>query len=423
MYYNQSAIKAGLLPTKFYAIAVGAGPRAFIINSAWIPNLLSTNLFRIGAAVVQPGNEDDRLWACGNFGLPEDNVSYSIKDQISLATQRVHINEVVVCICTPTGLHADHICEALEAGAKHIISDKPLVTSIAELRRIQAAMEKAGDAQVYVTFNHRYNGPVFQMRTIAAEAPDNVECIDAAFLQDWLTHKQSGQQADWRVADPRCGLLDIGSHAADLASFIAGSGIELVSGACMNRKGPFARVRGFSDHGTTDVIFENGIGGTIEYDQARPGHADDIYAVMTMTDGVRYMWRMAWGAETLWVSNVRDANEDRQSDWTPHLRGHSPVFDSEVNDSFGDTPGGHVQGWPQYWKALFEAIAVNIWNRMQHSICAHLPECKYLPVPTINDAGQNITQFIEANVLSAERNGDEVALGEVNLVETKTGVE
>lgn len=413
MFFSEAAVKAGVVPKELYVIAVGAGPRAFIINGAWLTNLWATFMYVIGAAVVQPGREDDKEWTMANLRLDDRHVSYSIKEQVALAIQQgVPIESIVVCICTPTGLHCQHICEAIEAGVKHILCDKPLVTSVAELRKIQAALAKTKGVQIYLTFNHRYNGAVFQMRAIAAKNPGNVARIDAAFLQDWLHDPVTGQQADWRVANELCGKLDIETHAVDLVSFVAGSPVASVKNAVIARKGPFAIERGFSDQGHTDLMFANGIVGSSEYDQGNKGHADDIYVIMTLKGGEQYLWRMAWGPETLFVGSTM-SSVDNPSEWEMHLRGHSPLFATEINEAFGATPGGHIQGWPSYWRSLFLAIAGDIYRRNGNPIVPFLPTSMQLPVPTIGDAGVNITAFIEASVLSARSGGASVPLAEV----------
>jgi len=49
----------------------------------------------------------------------------------------------IVDVCAPNGFHADLVIAALEAG-KHVICQKPLAPTAAEIRRIIAARDKAG---------------------------------------------------------------------------------------------------------------------------------------------------------------------------------------------------------------------------------------------------------------------------------------
>ena len=47
-----------------------------------------------------------------------------------------------VCVCTPNNLHCRITCDALGAG-KHVLVEKPMATSMAEVRRMAAAADKA----------------------------------------------------------------------------------------------------------------------------------------------------------------------------------------------------------------------------------------------------------------------------------------
>ena len=60
-----------------------------------------------------------------------------------------------IIITTPDYLHADMVVEALEAGARQILVDKPLATTTHDCLRIVAAMEKSG-GQVAIGFNLRH---------------------------------------------------------------------------------------------------------------------------------------------------------------------------------------------------------------------------------------------------------------------------
>lgn len=407
MHFSLDAVKAGKAPARFPVVLVGTGATAFISSSAWWPNLLASNMFDVKYGCIHPRRPEDAGWFMANARVPAENVSSDLPALLKKAVAEQKPGApVVACICTPTPLHADQIITALNAGVKYIISDKPIVTSSAELQRIQDAA-KGKDALIAISFNHRYNGPVFQMRKIASEKPGDVAAVEGAFLQDWLVSDPKNPQGDWRIQHPLCGLLDIGTHVADLISFIAGSPIVAVEKGVVESAGPFAKLKKFSDHGSTDVHFANGIKGRDEYHQSLPGHADDIYAVLKMKDGTQYLWRMAWGSETLFVGK-KDATLDSPAGWEIHLRGHSPKFSPDVNAIFGATPGGHIQGWPSYWRTLFLGVAGEILRREGQA--ADLPPVMHVPIPTIDKEGVMITQFVEAQEASAKQGGAKVSL-------------
>ncbi len=60
-----------------------------------------------------------------------------------------------VIVSTPDYTHADYIVRSMEAGC-NVISEKPLTTDLAQLKRILDAQERTGKS-IQVTFNYRYS--------------------------------------------------------------------------------------------------------------------------------------------------------------------------------------------------------------------------------------------------------------------------
>lgn len=71
----------------------------------------------------------------------------------------------VIDICLPPHLHFSAATDALAAG-KHVICEKPLVSSLAEADRLAAAAKSAGK-QVFPVFQYRYGTGAAQMRALA----------------------------------------------------------------------------------------------------------------------------------------------------------------------------------------------------------------------------------------------------------------
>jgi predicted dehydrogenase len=407
MLFGLPAVQAGVVPGKFPVVLVGTGATAFISSSAWWPNLLASNMFDVQYGCIAPSRPEDADWFQANARVSRENVSADLAPLCRRAVAAEKGAPTVACICSPTPLHAAQICTAIECGVRYILSDKPIVVESAEVKKIQDAA-RGKKVQVYITFNHRYNGPVFQMRQLVKEAPSQVAGIDGAFLQDWLVDDPKNPQGDWRIRHRLCGLLDIGSHVADLISFIAGSPITAIEKGCVESVGQFARKKGFTDHGTAEAVFANGIPGRIEYHQSLAGHADDIYACVRLKDGTQLLWRMAWGPESLFVTKT--GTLDGPVGWELHLRGHSPRFSPEVNAIFSATPGGHIQGWPMYWRALFLGIAGDILRSEGFAAPEQLPPVMQIPVPKLQPEGVMITGYIEAHDRSSQQGGARVAV-------------
>ncbi|MEX1018461.1 MAG: Gfo/Idh/MocA family oxidoreductase [Litorilinea sp.] len=72
-----------------------------------------------------------------------------------------------VCICVPSGLHANVALDALAAG-KHVLVEKPIAITLEDADRMIAAAEKAG-RKLGVVLQNRYNQPMQQLRRLIDE--------------------------------------------------------------------------------------------------------------------------------------------------------------------------------------------------------------------------------------------------------------
>jgi len=134
----------------------------------------------------------------------------------------------IVSICLPNFLHAEVTAAALEAG-KHVICEKPLALNAANALRLH---EVAGRAVVT-------SATVFNYRRIPAVAVIR-DLIRAGQIGDplnMLVQYQSEYAADpdlphsWRYERGLAGagaLLDLGTHAVDIARFLCGEIDEVV---------------------------------------------------------------------------------------------------------------------------------------------------------------------------------------------------
>lgn len=100
------------------------------------PALQQTKLCKL-TAVVTGSPEKGKKWAT-DYNFPEKNVySYETMD---------HINDNrdidIVYVVTPPALHAESVVRAAKAG-KHVISEKPMATSIADCDRMIEACKSA----------------------------------------------------------------------------------------------------------------------------------------------------------------------------------------------------------------------------------------------------------------------------------------
>lgn len=72
----------------------------------------------------------------------------------------------LVDICLPPHLHTSHVIQTLAAG-KHVICEKPLARSLAEIEQIRQAMESSG-CRVFPVFQYRYGLGLAQLSALQA---------------------------------------------------------------------------------------------------------------------------------------------------------------------------------------------------------------------------------------------------------------
>lgn len=70
----------------------------------------------------------------------------------------------VITICTPSGLHCQMACEALQAG-KHVLVEKPIALSLDDADRMIAVAQATGK-KLGVVLQNRYNPPMQDLRRV-----------------------------------------------------------------------------------------------------------------------------------------------------------------------------------------------------------------------------------------------------------------
>lgn len=136
----------------------------------------------------------------------------------------------IVSICLPNFLHAEVTLAALAAG-KHVICEKPLALDAATAGRIHEASKAASTVSATV-FNYRRIPAVAAIRRLIRDG-------GIGDLVNALVQYESEYAADpqlphsWRYERDRAGpgaLLDVGTHAVDMARFLCGE-VDEVTGA------------------------------------------------------------------------------------------------------------------------------------------------------------------------------------------------
>jgi len=159
-----------------------------------------------------------------------------------LAAALTHPGVDIVCICTPQHVHCENVLAAAAAG-KHIVIEKPVAISPAELRTMHQAVQRAG-VKTVVSFVLRWN-PLFQQIKKHTATGDLGElfCVETdyqSYNADWWGGWEEGRRADTGVS----AMAVAGCHAIDALRWFAAPGefqaadpVEVFAYAGGRRKG------------------------------------------------------------------------------------------------------------------------------------------------------------------------------------------
>jgi predicted dehydrogenase len=276
----------------------------------------------------------------------------------------------VIHITTPNHLHHVQVAAVLDAG-KHVLCEKPLAVSVAEGRDLEARALRAGVRHA-VCFNQRYYPLVHQAREMVASGElGTVRLVSGGYLQDWLLFDTDW---NWRLVAEKGGELravaDIGSHWFDNVEFITGARIESVMADLHTfhheRTHPTGEVETFAAHQVGDVervteaiASDDAAGVLLRFDSGARGAA----TISQVSAGRKNFlnWEIdcaqtaiSWNTENpenLWVGHRGEPNQILKRD---------PGMMHPAAAATTSYPSGHVEGYPDTFKALFADFYAHI---------------------------------------------------------------
>ena len=295
-----------------------------------------------------------------------------------------------VAIVTPNHMHAGPILAFLGAGI-HVICDKPLTTSLAEARRIKAAVAQS-DRIFALTHNYTGYPLVRQAREMVKGGEIGaIRLIQVEYPQEWLSEsieKNGQKQAAWRVDPQKSGaggaLGDIGTHAYNLADYVCG--VELVELAAELTS--FGEGRALDDNAQVLLRYANGARGALWISQVAIGHENGLRLRVYGTKG-----SLQWAQEN------------------PNVLLHSPLGEpARVLTRGGPgvgaaaarmtrVPTGHPEGYLEGFANIYSEIALAIKAARN----GEAPPAE-VHFPGIDDGVKGLA-FIEAAVASSKADG------------------
>ena len=139
----------------------------------------------------------------------------------------------VVCVCVPSGLHAEVGITAV-AAAKHLVVEKPIEVTVAAADRLIAAARSAG-VLMTVMSQHRFDPGLVELRRLLDSGALGDLVLGEASTK-WYRTQEYYDSAGWRGTHTMDGgsLMNQGVHYVDLLRWCMGPVTE-VTAVCATR--------------------------------------------------------------------------------------------------------------------------------------------------------------------------------------------
>lgn len=271
----------------------------------------------------------------------------------------------VIHIASPNYAHAGQVRAVLEAG-KHVVCEKPLALNSTDTADLVARARNSGLVNA-VCFNIRFYPANHQAMAMVANGDIGAPLfITGSYHQDWLLLDTDW---NWRLQPEEAGQLravaDIGSHWLDLARFISGRRVVEVMSDLHTlvpvRRHPAGPVETFTSASNDEALIEEtmssddaagillrmegGTRGSVTISQVSAGQKNSVrYEVAGSESALR--WHST-EPDDLFIGHRGRPNEILSRD--PGL--YEPEAAALVA-----YPGGHVEGFPDTFRALFSQV-------------------------------------------------------------------
>ena len=371
---------------------IGGGEGAFIGAVHRLAARMDDHYDFVAGALSSTPEKSKRSGAA--LGLAADRVYDDYETMAKAEAKRADGIEAVA-IVTPNHMHAGPAYAFLKAGI-HVICDKPLMTSLAEAKKLKAAADKSG---LIFAVTHNYTGyPLVRRAREMVSAGDlgEIRLVQVEYPQDWLTgptEASGNKQAEWRVDPKRSGaggaIGDIGTHAYNLADYVGGIALSELSAELTS----FGAGRALDDNVQIMLRYANGARGALWASQVAPGHENGLRLRIYGTKG-----------GLLWVQA-----EPNQLFWSP-LNQSTRIVTRGGPDAgvaagrVTRIPPGHPEGYLEGFANIYSEIALAILAARSGK-----KPPKGAHFPTIDDGVKGLA-FIEAAVKSSRGNGKWVKL-------------
>lgn len=164
-----------------------------------------------------------------------------------------------VCICTPSGFHAQNAIDALNAG-KHVVLEKPMALNSEEIERVVAAT-KQNNRMLTVISQLRFSGDIQRVKELIQENAFGKVVFCDLYMKYWRSPEYYAS-SNWKGTkkfDGGGALMNQGIHGIDLLLYLAGNAKVL----CAKNKTALHNIE-VEDASVSMLEFESGAMGVIE---------------------------------------------------------------------------------------------------------------------------------------------------------------
>ena len=189
----------------------------------------------------------------------------------------------VICICTPSGFHAQNAMEALKHG-KHVVLEKPMALSTESADEIIATCEKTGKLLTVIS-QLRFSDDILKVKKLLTENAFGKITLCSLYMK-YYRSQEYYSSSPWKGTkkfDGGGALMNQGIHGVDLLEYIVGP-VKEVQGKART----LSHAIEVEDTAVAMLEFKNGALGVIEASScAYPGferrleiHGDRGYVLL-----------------------------------------------------------------------------------------------------------------------------------------------
>lgn len=182
----------------------------------------------------------------------------------------------VYCVCDENGLRAEQL-EALAARNVHVVTEKPLATTLEGLSRIKRAFAKS-QGQLTMLLTMRHDPKYATLRKLVQDGAVGQVCQLAAQKSYRL-----GNRPQWQTSRERLGgtIPYIGIHVLDLMRWT--TGLEFTHVAAFHGRIGKPQMKETENHASLALRMSNGASASCHLDYLRPDtaptHGDDRFRI------------------------------------------------------------------------------------------------------------------------------------------------